>query len=57
MYNEEVYYLIIDCRYIFSIIPRKTFVKNRLFSLRENLFTSFRQHIYAYNSRIGTISF
>lgn len=57
MYNKEAYYLIVDCRYIFSIIPKKTFVKNRLFSLRENLFTSFRQQIYAYNSRIGAISF
>ncbi|MDY4841984.1 MAG: hypothetical protein SO314_06445 [Alphaproteobacteria bacterium] len=57
MYNGEEYIFIVDCRYIFSIIPKKKLIKDRIFSLRENLFTSFRQYVYTYNSRIGTISF
>ena len=57
IYKEMEYMFVVDCRYIFSIIPKKNFIKNRIFSLRENLFTSFRQQIYSYNSRIGTISF
>jgi len=56
-YNEAEYIFVVDCRYIISIIPKRNFVKNRIFSLKENLFTSFRQQVYAYNSRIGTISF
>ncbi|WP_372519648.1 hypothetical protein [Candidatus Ruminimicrobiellum ovillum] len=55
-YNNQFYVFLVDCRYIFSMKSNSLY-KNKLFSIRENLFTSYRQQVYSYNSRIGTISF
>lgn len=55
-YNEKVYSLIIDCRFMFSLQSSRL-KKNRIFNIRESLLNSYRQQIFSYNSRIGTISF
>lgn len=49
--------LIINAKYILGACLRNLIGCEKYFRIRKQLLTSIRQQVYAYNSRIGTISF